>query len=284
MSKTLIPAQRRSQIREYLQVHHIAQISSLSALLGASEATIRRDLEWLERQGIVGRTHGGAILTQRMPTEPPYAHSAQAHPEEKRRIGLAAAALVKDGDTIFVNSGTTATQVLQHLVARTELGHVTVITNNVTAALGVTEAGFEVVLLGGYFRPVATSVFGHFATAMLRQLAADKAFIGVDGITLKYGCTTPASAEAEIAQVMIERTHGAVIVVADHSKWGVVSNFKIASLEQVQTLVVDDGLAPEHRAALQARSVSVLVADGRPGTPPLSDSDPRMEKPHAALR
>jgi DeoR/GlpR family transcriptional regulator of sugar metabolism len=284
MSKTLIPAQRRSQIREYLQVHHIAQISSLSALLGTSEATIRRDLEWLEQQGIVGRTHGGAILTQRMPTEPPYAHSAQAHPEEKRRIGLSAAALVKDGDMIFVNSGTTATQVVQHLVARTDLRHVTVITNNVTAALGVTETGFEVLLLGGYYRPLANSVFGHFTMATLRQLVADKAFIGVDGITLKYGCTTPASAAAEIAQVMIERTHGPVIVVADHSKWGVISNFQVASLGQVHTLVVDDGLASEHRTALEAHSIRVLVADGSPGAARADKSIPSVEKPRAALR
>lgn len=284
MSKALIPAERRREIRDYLQVHQIAQIASLSSLLMASEATIRRDLEWLEQQGIVERTHGGAILTQRLPTEPAYAHSAQAHPEEKRRIGLTAAALVKDGDTIFVNSGTTATQVVQHLVARTDLYNVSVITNNVTAALGVTQAGFEVILLGGYFRPLATSVFGHFATATLRQLAADKAFIGVDGITLKYGCTTPASAEAEIAQVMIERTHGPVIVVADHSKWGVVSNFEITSLEQVHTLVVDDGLAPEYRTALEARSVRVLVADGSPGAARAAESIPAAERLHAPLR
>jgi DeoR/GlpR family transcriptional regulator of sugar metabolism len=260
MSKTLIPAQRRRLIREHLQVHQIAQIASLSEMLGTSEATIRRDLEWLEQQGIVERTHGGAILTQRMPIEPAYAYSAQAHPEEKRRIGRAAAALVKDGDTIFVNSGTTATQVVQHLLARTDLHHLTIVTNNVSATPGVPEAGFNVILLGGQVRPVANSVYGHFATAMVRQVAADRSFIGVDGITLKYGCTTPALAEAEIARVMIERTHGPVVVVADHSKWGVVSNYEIAPIEKVHTLVVDEGLALEHRAVLQEHSVQVLIA------------------------
>jgi DeoR/GlpR family transcriptional regulator of sugar metabolism len=265
MGKSLIPAQRRQKILEFLQFHRVASISGLSALLGASEATIRRDLEWLEGEGIAERTHGGAILTQRMPLEPAYAWSAQAHPEEKRRIGLAAASLVKDGETIFLNSGTTTTQVLHQLLARHDLHDITVITNNVTAALAAPETGFEIILLGGYFRPVATSVFGHFATAMLRQLTADRAFIGVDGITLKYGCTTPASAEAEIARVMIERTHGPVIVVADHSKWGVVSNFEIAPLDALDTLVTDPGLASEARVALEARSVHVLVAGARPG-------------------
>jgi len=265
MSKSLIPAQRRKKILEYLQFHQVASISGLAEMLGASEATIRRDLEWLEAEGIAERTHGGAVLTQRMPLEPPYARSAQAHPEEKHRIGLAAASLVRNGETIFLNSGTTTTQVMHHLLARQDLRDVTVITNNVTAALASPSLGFEVVLLGGYFRPVATSVFGHFATAMLRQVSADRAFIGVDGITLKYGCTTPASGEAEIARVMIERTHGSVIVVADHSKWGVVSNFEIASLESLDIFVTDMGLASEARSALEARSVHVLLAGERPG-------------------
>jgi DeoR/GlpR family transcriptional regulator of sugar metabolism len=102
---------------------------------------------------------------------------------------------------------------------------------------------------------------------MLRQVSADRAFIGVDGVTIKYGCTTPASGEAEIARVMIERTHGSVIVVADHSKWGVVSNFEIASLDNLDAFVSDAGLSPEAKSALEARSVRVLQAvDGRAET------------------
>jgi len=260
MRKALIPAERRREIRDYLQVHQIAQIASLSSLLMASEATIRRDLEWLEQQGIVERTHGGAILTQRLPTEPAYAHSAQAHPEEKRRIGLTAAALVKDGDTIFVNSGTTATQVVQHLVARTDLYNVSVITNNVTAALGVTQAGFEVILLGGSFRSRSYSIVGHFAAEMLRGMHANRAFIGVDGISLKFHYTTPASHEAEIAHVMIEQTQGPVYVVADYSKWGVVSNFRLATLDEVDGLIVDDRLDPEARVQLRNRGIEVIAA------------------------
>lgn len=284
VNKRLIPAQRRRRIREYLEEHQIARLVDLSELLAASEATVRRDLAWLEGQGIVERTHGGAVLTQRMPVEPAYSQSAQTHVKEKQCIGRLAAALVEDGETVFVNSGTTATQVVHHLVARRDLRRLTVITNNLTAALGVPEGSFEVILLGGQFRPVSTSVYGHFATLLLRQVSADRAFIGVDGITLKYGCTTPASAEAEIAKGMIERTHGPVIVVADHSKWGVVSNFAIAPLEQVDTWVVDDGLGLEARLALESRSVKVLIA-----TPEIaataSDEHPGLrERNHARLR
>ncbi len=265
MSKSLIPAQRRQKILDYLKIHQVASVSGLAGMLSASEATIRRDLEWFETQGLAERTHGGAVLTQRLPLEPAYSSSARAHPEEKRLIGLAAASLALSGETIFLNSGTTTTQVMSHLLARQDLQGVTVITNNVTAALGAPPSGLEVILLGGFFRPVATSTYGHFATAMLRQVSADRAFIGVDGITLKYGCTTPAGAEAEIARSMIERTRGAVIVVADHSKWGVVSNFEIASLESVDIFLADAGLAPEARSALEARSVRVMLAGALPG-------------------
>lgn len=280
MGKPLIPAQRRQQIIEFLKAHQIAQIAELSERLGASEATIRRDLEWLEGQGLAERTHGGALLTQRMPLEPAYAFSAQAHPEEKRRIGRAAAGLVNDGETVFVNSGTTATQFIRHLRLRPDLRSVTVITNNVTAVLEARDdSGLDAILLGGQFRTVANSTFGLFANAMLRQLSADKAVIGIDGITLRFGVTTPAGAEAEIAQVMIERTRGPVIAIFDHSKWGVVSNFEIAPLERFHGVVVDDGLAPEHRAALEARSLSVLVAGDEPAPAALD-----LERPHVPVR
>jgi DeoR family transcriptional regulator of aga operon len=258
MSKQLIPAQRREWIREHLQVHRIVRSADLGEALGVSEATVRRDLEWLESQGILERTHGGAILSQRMSLEAEYGHRAQTHPEEKQSIGAMAASLVEDGDVIFVNSGTTTTQVLSHIRRRAD---VTVLTNNVRAVLECCEAGFELILLGGSFWPRAISVVGRFATEPLRQVYANKAFIGVDGISLKYGCTVPASGEAEIVRLMIQRTRGPVTVMADHSKWGVVSNFEVATLDQIHRLITDNGLDASARAELAARSVEVLIAD-----------------------
>ncbi len=257
MTKTLIPAERRKRIRDYLAAHQVAHNAALSELLEVSEATVRRDLEWLEGEGLVERTHGGAALSQRLPTEPDYANSAQTRPVEKRAIGAVAAALVKDGETIFVNSGSTTSQVIRHIRA----ANVTVITNNVSAAVEARRADFELILLGGAFRPRANSVAGRFALEMLRQVLAAKAFIGVDGLSLKYGFTTPTSDEAEIARLMIERTRGEVIVVADHSKWGVVSDFEIAPLERAQTLVTDAGFDPDVRAELAAHKLDVVIAN-----------------------
>ncbi|MFN8454259.1 MAG: DeoR/GlpR family DNA-binding transcription regulator [Anaerolineae bacterium] len=257
MSKVLIPAQRRQRIRDFLEIHQIAQNTVLSEMLQVSEATIRRDLELLERQGILERTHGGAALSQRLGQEPDYAHSAQTHPDEKRAIGAVAATLIEDGDTIFINSGSTTTQVIRHIRGR---AGVTVITNNVSAALEAQNADFELILIGGSFRSRASSVVGRFGTESLRQVCASKAIIGVDGLSLKYGCTTPISAEAEIARLMIERTRGPVIVVADHSKWGVVSNYEIVAVDRIHTLVSDDKLDANARAGLDARMVEVLIA------------------------
>jgi DeoR/GlpR family transcriptional regulator of sugar metabolism len=261
VTKRLIPAQRHNLILEYLELHQVARSTFLSELLQVSEATVRRDLESLEQQGSLERTHGGATLSRRLPLEPEYSDSVLTHPDEKRYIGVRAAALVEAGDTIFVNSGTTATQVVRHLRDR---AGVTVITNNVSAAMEAQEAGFELLLLGGLFRARAKSVTGRFATDALRQIYASKAFIGVDGLSLKYGCTTPIDAEAELARLMIERTHGPVIVVADHSKWGIVSNFEMARLDQIDWLVSDTGLDAGAQAALEARSVRVLLAGPEP--------------------
>ncbi len=258
MAKPLIPAQRRDRIQEYLTVHQIARTADLCELLGTSEATVRRDLEWLEQEGVLERTHGGAILNQRMTFEPEYMLRAQKHPEEKRLIGMLAASLIEDGDIVFVNSGTTATQVIRHI--RGGAG-ISVFTNNLTAALEVGEAGFQHYIIGGEFQPRSNSLAGRFAIENLRQVYANKAILGVDGISLKHGCTVPTNAEAEVVRQMIERTRGEIILVADHSKWGVVSNFQIAAIDEIDILVTDEGLDVAAIEALEAHNVKCVIAD-----------------------
>jgi len=262
MSRPPIPAMRRERILEYLTLHRIVANSDLSDWLGVSEATIRRDLEWLEEEGLVERTHGGAILSQRLQFEPEYAQRAQRYMEEKRLIGLTAAAQIEEGDIVFINSGTTATQVIRHIRPGMD---VIVVTNNLVAALELGDPGFELVLIGGSFQPRSKSVAGRFAVENLGQIYANKAFIGVDGISLKHGCTVPTNAEAEVVRLMIRRTHGPVYVVADHSKWGVVSNFEVAGIHEMHKLITDEGLDEHARgAALAARSVEILIASPNP--------------------
>ncbi len=261
MGKPLIPAQRRERIQDYLAVHQIARTADLMNLLETSEATVRRDLEWLEAEGILERTHGGATLNQRMTFEPEYLQRAQKNPEEKRLIGALAASLIEDGDVIFINSGTTATQVIHNIRGD---ANISVFTNNLNAALEVGETGFQHHLLGGEYQPRSKSTAGRFAIENLRQVYADKTILGVDGISLKHGCTVPTNAEAEVVRQMIERTKGKIIIVADHSKWGVVSNFQIASIDEIDKLVTDEGIDPSAIESLAEHSVESLIAAANP--------------------
>ena len=149
MGKTLIPAQRRERIQAYLATHKIVATSELCELLEVSEATVRRDLEWMENQGVIERTHGGAIFNERVNLEQEYQQRAQRFPNAKRRIGALAASLIEDGDIVFVNSGTTTTQLIRQMRSDAD---VTVITNNLIAALEVGEVDFELLLLGGSYQ------------------------------------------------------------------------------------------------------------------------------------
>ena len=263
MSKPLIPAQRREKIQEFLAIHQIARTADLCSLLETSEATVRRDLEWMEQKGILERTHGGAILSQRMILEQEYQQRAQHHPEEKRKIGELAASLIENGDIVFINSGTTATQVLQHI--RRDM-RITVFTNNVSAVMELGDPGFHYLMTGGEFQPRSNSLAGRFALDNLNLVYANKAILGVDGISLKHGCTVPTLPESEVVRKMIERTKGQVLIVADHSKWGVVSNFQIANIDEVDKLVTDDLFPKSAVEELASHTIPCLIAEHEPVT------------------
>ena len=259
MSKNLIPAQRRKKIQAYLRIHKAARLVDLSEMLNASEATIRRDLEKLEETGFLERTHGGAVISQRLSREPEYQNRLANNPDAKRKIGQLAATLIEDGDVMFVNGGTTTTEIIRHIRPNADI---TVITNNVFAAQEIEQIGFELILLGGTYLPISLSVGGYFAVENLMRVYADKTFIGVDGISLKYGCTFPTSAEAEVVRTMMNRTRGPVYVVADHHKWGTVSNYEVAEIEKIYALITDDAFDAAAQEALTARGVDVLIVEG----------------------
>jgi DeoR family fructose operon transcriptional repressor len=260
MGKPLIPAQRREKIQEYLSLHQIARTADLMELLNASEATVRRDLEWLEQKGVLERTHGGAILNQRVTFEQEYQQRLKNFPQEKERIGQLAASLIENDDIVFVNSGTTATQVLRHIAPNPRI---TIFTNNISALMEMGDPGFRLHLTGGEFQPRSNSLAGRFALDNLSLVFANKAILGVDGISIKHGLTVPTSPEAEVVRRMIEHTKGQVIIVADHSKWGAVSNFPVAAVDEVDLLVTDEGLDRSSIKELAAHSVEVLIA--KPG-------------------
>lgn len=259
MSKNLIPAQRRKLIQEYLASHKIASIADLSEMAETSEATIRRDLEWLENEGLLERTYGGAILSQRYNLESAYEQRATSFPEEKQLIGEHAASLIEDGDIVFINSGTTTAQIFHHIPKD---ANITVFTNNTIAAFEIgDDIAYEIVLLGGTLNNKVNAVTGNITVSNLSQIYADKTFVGVDGISLKFGCTVPTNPEAEIIRMMLARTRGLVAVVTDHSKWGVVSNFEVAKVGQIHKLITDGGIDSGAYEALVSQSVDVVITN-----------------------
>ena len=261
MSKSLIPAQRRERIQEYLVSNKIARTADLCDILETSEATVRRDLEWLEQEGILERTHGGAIINQRLVFEPEYPQRAQRFPEEKRRIGALAASLIDKDDIIFLNSGTTTTQVVHQIRSDASIS---IFTNNLSSVKEAGEPGFHHYLIGGEFQPRSNSLAGRFANENLGQVFANKTILGVDGFSLKHGFTVPSNDEAEVIRQMISHTTGEIIVVADHSKWGVVSNFQIAKINEIDKLITDEELDPSAYEALEERGVEILIAEANP--------------------
>jgi DeoR/GlpR family transcriptional regulator of sugar metabolism len=222
---------------------------------------VRRDLEWLEHTGVVERTHGGAILNQRLTLEPGYLQRAQKRTEQKRSIGALAASLIEDNDVVFINCGTTTTQVIRHIRAN---AGITVFSNNVYAAIEVGQVGFKHHLIGGEFQPQSNSVAGRFALENLRQVYANKTILGVDGVSLLNGCTVLSNLEAEVTKQMIERTRGKIFIVADSSKWGIVANFQIAPIDEVDKIITDEEFDPSAIEALAAHSVESLIVTANP--------------------
>ncbi len=236
-SDKMIPAERHKKIIELLKLKSAVKAADLSELFDVAPLTIRRDLDLLERKGVLERSHGGAVLRQSMRDEPSFYQKDNSLTDEKIELAKAVVELIEDGDTIFINSGSTNRQVLEQLASGEK--KVRIITNNTWAVEIFRNSDIELLILGGVYRSSARSLAGSFTSDALRKVFANKAVIGVDGVSLKHGLTTPAEPEAEVARLMIEQTSGDVIIAADHSKIGVVSNFLISTIDKVSCIVTD---------------------------------------------
>jgi DeoR/GlpR family transcriptional regulator of sugar metabolism len=251
-----MPADRQDRILTIISENGSARVSDLSALFGVAEITIRRDMALLEERGLVERTHGGAISSLRLRTEPQYSQKSVQGREEKDAIGAAAAALIEDGETVLVNSGSTTLEVIRRLSG----SGIRVVSSNADALRLPPREGVELICTGGEYRRQSNSLIGPFALATLERVIGTTAVIGVDGLSLRYGLTTPNQYEAEIARLMVERTRGRIIVVADHRKIGVVSNFLSVALTEADLLVCDAGLDREYHRNLEENGLKVILA------------------------
>jgi DeoR family fructose operon transcriptional repressor len=256
----LLTSERLDRIKGLVAERGTVRLADLVRELGASRETVRRDLATLAARGEIRRVRGGAVgLSQPTAWEPPYSRREIAMLEEKRAIAAMAASLVKPGESVYLDVGTTVLQVAQALEVS-----VTVITNSVPAALSALEhAGNTVVLLGGTLRPGDRGLSGADTLGSLERYFVDVAIVGVGGITEMHGVTDFHIEEAAVRRLAIARARR-TIAVADHTKFGLVGMVAVCGLEALTCVVTDDNAPASADRWLERAGVQVIRASAGP--------------------
>jgi DeoR family transcriptional regulator, aga operon transcriptional repressor len=247
-----------------------ARVTDLAGRFGVSAVTVRADLTALEARARVRRVRGGAVplsglLGERAPELPlgerPFESSQWEAPVQKSSIGLHAAAMIADGDTVVLDVGTTTTAIARALVLRTDLRDVTVVTNGLNIALELEPAAprLSVVVTGGTLRPLQHSLVNPLGTVLLERLRASVAFVGCNGVDPEVGITNVNLPEAEVKRAMLLAARRRVIV-ADGSKVGEVELAKVCDIEEVNLLITDPSADPEVLTEITAAGCQVELA------------------------
>lgn len=258
----MLAAERRSHITELVHTHGAVRVHELVETLGVSDMTVRRDLDALDVEGAVRKVHGGAVSVQPRPTdEPGFGTKSDQMRQEKSAIAAAAARLVQPGMSVVLSAGTTTWR-LAHLLK--DICHLTVITNSprISDVFHAESRQDQTVILTGGIRTRSEALVGPTTVAALRPLHTDLAFIGAHGISAQAGLTTPNYLEAETNQALMAAARHSVIL-ADHSKWGVVGVMTFAQLDDVETLITDDGLDQDAEHQLREAGVDLQRAPTR---------------------
>jgi DeoR/GlpR family transcriptional regulator of sugar metabolism len=253
----LLAEPRRMKILEWLQEEGSARVRDLSAAFAVSEATIRQDLERLDSEGYITREHGGAYLR----SVPQQVQSMTLHHgqnmDKKLRIGIAAAALVGDNETIIIDSGTTTTQFAENLKSRRDLN---IITNalNIALILGAMPTN-TVHMPAGQFKAPTLSLSGEKSAEFFVGIYAQKLFLATAGISFDAGLTYPAIGDIYVKRAMVKAASH-IYLLADSTKIGRVSFSALGGVEVVHTLITDSGIRDEDRTEFERRGVDVIVA------------------------
>jgi DeoR/GlpR family transcriptional regulator of sugar metabolism len=234
------------------------RVSDLSQALQVSEATIRRDLDRLEKAGHLQRVHGGVLPLRANSLEPPVLQRIAENAQEKRQIGQAAARLIPNDSSIFIGSGSTALEVARNLNGRQGL---TVVTNSLPIVNQLArEPGITLVATGGVMRESELSFIGHITEHALCEVRVDKVVIGIPALDVKMGLTNDYLPEVVTDRTILDLGQE-LILVADHSKFGKVASAYLAPLERVTTLVTDSQVNHETLEQIRKLGIHVIIAD-----------------------
>jgi DeoR family transcriptional regulator of aga operon len=252
--------QRVNTILISLQETSSVTVDELAEQLRVSVVTIRRDLDLLEQQGLLRRTHGGAVSIEPLFYEPfkkdrSFVAQVERQANEKRRIGRAAAALITAGETIAITPGTTTAEIIRGLPLNSKI---TVVTNTANIAMELSKRkDISVFVTGGHLHGDWFSLVGPTAIRSLDNMLIHTMFVGADGIDPEWGLSCFSSDEAELNATMVRHARRHIAVV-DHTKLNVVANWRICETSTLKTLITDTGATDEMIAPYQKLGIEVL--------------------------
>ncbi|WP_422350957.1 transcriptional repressor AgaR [Flagellimonas sp.] len=257
MAKKRSTVDRRSLIIKKLNQTGKVNVSELSGMFGVSEVTIRNDLANLEKKNILIRARGGAMRVDPVGIDYDITEKDKINIKAKQKIGLIAAEYVHQGDTIMIDSGTTAMEFVRNIDKKERI---TVITNALNIANQFyNNNDINVIIPGGVLRNKSFSLIGAAAEKNLRNYFCDKLFLGVDGLDIDNGLSTPNIEEAHLNATMIEMA-SQIIVLADSSKIGKRSLAFICPMSKIHVLITDSGIGEEQKSQIENLGIKVVVA------------------------
>jgi DeoR/GlpR family transcriptional regulator of sugar metabolism len=248
--------QRQDALRALVRERGVIRLDDLCRELKVSPATARRDLDQLERVGAIRRVHGGAVSVDSRLDEPLFDDKTSLAAKEKLRIAEAALALVADGETIYLDGGSTVLGLARLLRERPNL---TVVTNSLRAAHELAGHGPRLILIGGELRRLSQTLVGPLTRLVLQELHLDKAFMGTIGLATKEGMTTTDPSEA-FTKELVMRQARQVILLADSSKAGKVAFARAGSLDEVDVLITDAKLDKQFAKELAEKKLKLVKA------------------------
>ncbi|QEY19808.1 DeoR/GlpR transcriptional regulator [Psychrobacillus sp. AK 1817] len=249
----MLPINRKKKIIDELSIKGKVEILELVELLGVSAMTIRRDLDELEKQKKLIRTHGGAALPQAIIGEQSYEQKLSEAHIQKKEIAQIAVGLVKDGMRILLDSGTTTLEIARLLKSRT---NITVVTNDIKIAAELTDSNLEVILLGGKIQNGVGAILGSYAEQMLKNIHVDILFLGAHAVHASLGISSATFEKASIKKEMINVSE-AVYLTVDAHKFGKKAFAKIAGVDSVTGIITDSTISKEVEEIYKEKSTFI---------------------------
>lgn len=252
----MLSEERRRETLELLRIEGRVLVRELAKRFRTSLITIRKDLESLHHQGLIERTHGGALPVRTGALQDQsLQEKVRLHRQEKARIANAAVRMIRPGQVIILDSGTTTTAIARGC---RQIRNLTVVTNGTNIAAELASSEVEVILTGGSLRKNSFSLVGPLAEESLRKLSADLLFLAVDGFDVGYGLTTPNQLEARVNRAMAEAARR-TIVVCDSSKFGRRSLSLIMAISAVHETITDRNIPKRDLKSLREAEVEVTI-------------------------